>query len=313
MTRFRMLAAAGLILLVSLASTAAHAGDGQRALGLLPRNTSLVATWNVARSRLSPVGDELIDILADSHIISGTVQRLRKGMGLDWKRDVDTVVLGMDLSVADSPQIVMIIEGKVDQQKIAAAVQKEPGFRGLVHRGLPYYQLGKADVAFIDGYWVTSRRGAMTRIIDASRSQSGSARGNKALMELLQSVNMGTDLWAALVMPKRMRQDIATETGSWTMQAVTASVDLRKRVRARVRLGLSSRDGVIAVGEWLRSKGPQHETIQAMGLSDAVRDISVQRRESNLDLAVTISEEGMAKLERYLRETAAQRATGSGS
>lgn len=313
MTRLRILAAAGLIVLVSLASTAAHAGDGQRALGLLPRNMSVVATWNVARSRLSPVGDELIDILADSHIISGTVQRLRKSMGLDWKRDVDTVILGMDATGSGAAQIVMLIEGKIDQQKLAAAAQKEPGFRGVVHRGLPYYQIGRADVAFIDGYWVTARRGAMTRIIDASRSRSGSVRGNQALMDLLQSVNMGTDLWAVMVVPNRTRQEIAGETGSWTMQAVTASVDLRKRVRARVRLGLSSRDGVIAVGEWLRSKGPDHATIRAMGLSGAVRGISVSRRESNLDLAVTIPEADMAKLERYLRETAAQRATGSGS
>lgn len=312
MTRLRILAAAGLILLVSLASSAAHAGDGQRALGLLPRNTSLVATWNVARSRLSPVGDELIDILADGHIISGTVQRLRKSMGLDWKRDVDTVVLGMDMNTA-STQIVMLIEGKVDQQKLAAAVQKEPGSRAVVHRGQPYYQLGKADVAFIDGYWVTARRGAMTRIIDASRSQAAAMRGNKGLMELLQSVNMGTDLWAAMVVPKRMRQEITAETGSWTMQAVTASVDLRKRVYARVRLGLSSREGVIAVGEWLSSKGPTHATIQAMGLSEAVRAISVSRRDFNLDLAGAIPEADMAKLESYLRQAAAQRATGSGS
>jgi hypothetical protein len=313
MMRLRMLAAAGLILLVSLAGTAAHAGDGQRALGLLPRNTSLVATWNVARSRLSPVGDEIIDILADSNIISGTVQRLRKSMGLDWKRDVDTVILGMDANVSASAQIVMLIEGKFDQTKLAAAAQKEPGFRGVIHRGVAYYQIGKADVAFLDGYWITTRRGAMTRIIDLSRSRSGSARSNQELMDLLKSVNMGTDLWAIMVVPKRTRQEIASETGSWTMQAVTASVDLRKRVRARVRLGLSDRDGVIAVGQWLQSKGPTHETIQAMGLSEAVRGVSVSRRETNLDLAITIPEEDMAKLERYLRARAAQRATGSGS
>lgn len=313
MKRIRMLAAAGLILLMSLAGTAAHAGDGQRALGLLPRNTSLVATWNVARSRLSPVGDEIIDILADKNIISGTVQRLRKSMGLDWKRDVDTVILGMDASTAGSVQIVMLIEGKFDQGKLAAAVQKEPGFRGLVHRGVAYYQLGKADVAFLDGYWITTRRGAMTRIIDNSRSRSGAARSNKELMDQLPSVNIGTDLWAIAVVPKRMRQEIAGDTGSWTLNAVTVSVDLRKRVRARVRLALSDRDGVITVGQWLSTKGPTHETIQAMGLSEAVRQSSVSRRENDLDVAITIPEGDMAKLERYLRESAAQRVTGSGS
>ncbi len=132
-------------------------------------------------------------------------------------------------------------------------------------------------------------------------------------MGLLKSVNISTDLWAMMMVPKRTRQEIASETGSWTLQAVTASVDLRKNARARVRLGLSDRDGVIAVGQWLQSKGPTHETIQAMGLSEAVRGVSVSRRDANLDLAITISEEDMAKLERYLRATAAQRATGSGS
>lgn len=314
MTRLRMLVTAALVSLVmSLASASAYAGDGQRALEILPRNTSLVATWNVARSRLSPVGGQLIDILADGHIISGTVQRLRKNMGLDWSRDVDTVVLGLGADASPAAQLVMLIEGRVDQQKLVAAAQKERGFRGLIHRGVDYYQTGKAEIAFLDGYWVTTRRGAMTRIIDVSRGQAPSARGNKALMALLQSVNVGTDLWCVASVPKRMRQEISAETGnSWTLNGVTASVDLKNRVRARVRLGLSNREAVIKVGEWLQTEGPTHETIQAMGLSTAVRGISLSRRDDNLDLALTIDEADMATLKRYLRERAAKRAGADG-
>jgi hypothetical protein len=313
MTRLRMLVAAALVSLVSLTGATAHAGDGQRALDLLPRNTSLVAAWNVARSRLSPVGGQFIDILADGHIISGTVQRLRKNMGLDWNRDVDTVVLGLGAEGSPAAQLVMLIEGRVDRQKLIAAVQKEPGFRGLIHRGVDYYQTAKAEIAFLDGFWITTRRGAMTRIIDISRKQSASARGNKALMALLQSVNVGTDLWCVASVPKQMRKEISAETGSWTVNAVTASMDLKKRVRARLRLGLSDRDAVIAVGAWLSSKGPTDETIQAMGLSAAVRTVSLSRRDDNLDLSLTIDEADMATLERYLRERAAARAGGSGS
>jgi hypothetical protein len=313
MTRLRKLVAAALVALVSLASAPALAGDGQRALDLLPRNTSLVATWNVARSRLSPIGAQVIDILADGHIISGTVQRLRKHMGLEWSRDIDTLILGMGAEVSRSAQIVMLIEGRVDQAKLVAATQKERGFRGLIHRGVDYYQSAKAEVAFLDGYWVTARRGAMPRIIDVARGQSASARTNPALMELLQGVNVGTDLWGVLAVPKRMREEIAAETGSWTINAVTASMDLKKRARARMRLGLSDRAAVIVVGTWIRSKGPTHETIQAMGLSEAVRGVSVSRREDTLDLAITIPEAGMATLERYLRESAAAQAGNSGS
>lgn len=314
MTRLRMLAAAALVSLVSLASPPAHAGDGQRALDILPRDVSLVASWNVARSRLSPVGAKLVDLLADGHIISGTVQRLRKGMGMSWRRDVDTVVLGLGASGSPAAQLVMLIEGRVDQQKLVAAAQKERGFRGLIHRGVDYYQIGKAEIAFLEGYWITTRRGAMPRIIDASRGQSPSARSNKALMALLQSVNVGTDLWCVANVPRPMRKEIAAETGSWTMTAMTASVDLKKRVRARVRLGLSDRAAVIAVGTWLRAKGPSHEVIQAMGLSTAVRAVSLSRRDDNLDLTLTVAEDDMTTLARYLRERAAQRAgDGSGS
>lgn len=313
MTRLRMLATVALVSLVmSLASASAHAGDGQRALDILPRNTSLVATWNVARSRLSPVGGQFIDILADGHIISGTVQRLRKNMGLDWSRDVDTVVLGLGADASPASQLVMLIEGRVDQQKLVAAAQKERGFRGLLHRGVDYYQTGKAEIAFLDGYWVTTRRGAMTRIIDVSRGQAASARGNKTLMALLKSVNLGTDLWCVASVPKRMQKEISAETGSWTLNGVTASVDLKNRVRARVRLGLSDREAVIKVGEWLRAEGPTHETIQAMGLSAAVRGVSLSRRDDNLDLALTIDEADMATLKRYLRERAAKRAGADG-
>jgi hypothetical protein len=314
MARLRTLAAAALISLATLVSASAHAGDGQRALDLLPRATSLVASWNVARSRLSPVGGQFVDILADGNIISGTVQRLRKSMGLDWSRDVDTVVVGLGAEASPAAQLVVLIEGRLDQQKLVAAVQKERGFRGLIHRGVDYYQTGKAEIAFLDGYWVTVRRGDMPRIIDVSRGQSASARSNKPLMELLQSVNVGTDLWCVANVPKEMRDEIAAETGSWTLNAVTASMDLRKRVRARVRLGLSDKAAVIAVGAWVRARGPSHETIQAMGLSEAVRGVSLSRRDDNLDLTLTITEEDMVTLKRYLRELAAERAgAGSGS
>lgn len=314
MARLRMLAAAALISLVTLMSASAHAGDGQRALGILPRNTSLVASWNVARSRLSPVGGQLVDILADGNIISGTVQRLRKSMGLDWSRDVDTVVLGLGAEGSPAAQLVVLIEGRVDQQKLVAAAQKEPGFRGMIHRGVDYYQTGKAEIAFLDGYWVTARRGAMPRIIDASRGQQASARGNKPLMDLLQSVNVGTDLWCVASVPKDMRGALAADTGSWTLNTVAASVDLKKRVRVRVRLGLSDRAAVIEVGEWVRARGPTNETIQAMGLSAAVRGVSLSRRDDSLTLTLTITEDDMVTLKRYLRELAAQRAgAGSGS
>jgi hypothetical protein len=314
MARLRTLAAAALISLATLVSASAHAGDGQRALDLLPRATSLVASWNVARSRLSPVGGQFVDILADGNIISGTVQRLRKSMGLDWSRDVDTVVVGLGAEASPAAQLVVLIEGRLDQQKLVAAVQKERGFRGLIHRGVDYYQTGKAEIAFLDGYWVTARRGAMPRIIDVSRGQQASARSNKPLMELLQSVNVGTDLWCVANVPKEMRDEIAAETGSWTLNAVTASMDLRKRVRARVRLGLSDKAAVIAVGAWVRARGPSHETIQAMGLSEAVRGSSLSRRDDNLDVTLTITENDMVTLKRYLRELAAERAgAGSGS
>jgi hypothetical protein len=308
-----MLAAAALVSLVSLASAPAQAGDGQRALDILPRDTSLVASWNVARSRLSPVGAKFIDLLADGGVISGTVQRLRKSMGMTWRRDVDTVILGLGKAGSPGAQLVMLIEGRVDQQKLVAAAQKERGFRGLIHRGVDYYQIGKAQIAFLDGYWITTRRGAMPRLIDVSRGQSASTRSNKALVALLQSVNVGTDLWCVATVPKSTRKEIAAETGSWTMTEVTASVDLKKRVRARVRLGLSDRAAVISVGSWLRAKGPTHETIQAMGLSAAVRGMSLSRRDDNLDLTLTVTPDDMATLARYLRERAAERAGNSGS
>jgi hypothetical protein len=314
MARLRTLAAVALITLATLVSASAHAGDGQRALDLLPRATSLVASWNVARSRLSPVGGQFVDILADGNIISGTVQRLRKSMGLDWSRDVDTVVVGLGAEASPAAQLVVLIEGRVDQQKLVAAVQKERGFRGLIHRGVDYYQTGKAEIAFLDGYWVTVRRGAMPRIIDVSRGQSASARSNKPLMELLQSVNVGTDLWCAAIVPKETRDEIAAETGSWTLNAVAASMDLKKRVRARVRLALPDRAAVIAMGAWVRAKGPTNEIIQAMGLSEAVRGSSLSRRDDNLDVTLAITEDDMVTLKRYLRELAAERAgAGSGS
>lgn len=313
MMLLRTLAAAALVSLVSFTSAPAHAGEGQRALELLPRDMAMVATWNVARSRLSPVGTELIDILSDRHIISGTVQKLRKRMGLDWNRDVDTVVLGLGASFARSGRLIMLIEGRLDGRKLVSAAQKERGFRGLIHRGVDYYQIGRAEVAFIDGYWVTARRGAMPGVIDTFRGQNPSVRSNKAVMGLLRTVNIGKDFWCVFVLPKSMRDDIGSETGGWTLHTVTASVDLRKRVRARVRLGLSDRAAVIGLGTWLRAQGPNDETIRAMGLSAAMRKVSVSRRDDSLDLALTIPENDMVKLKKYLRKQAAARVGGSGS
>ncbi len=297
----RLLVVAVLAVLVGLTSVPAHAGDGQRALALLPRDTTMVAAWNVARSRLSSVGVELVDVLADGRVISGTVQRLRRRMELTWQRDVDTVVLGMSANGANRGSLVMLIEGKVNRQTLLAAAQKERGFRAQVHRGIDYYQVGRAEIAYIDSFWVTARKGRMTRIIDIFRGQSQSVRRNKRVMELLGKVDVGRDMWCAFWIPEPMRESISS---GGRIHTISANMDLRKRVRARIRLGLPDRTSVIAMGTWLRAQGPNEEHIKAMGLSQAVRKASLSRRGTSLDLLLTIPVDALPKLEAYLREYA---------
>ncbi|ACY14414.1 hypothetical protein [Haliangium ochraceum] len=305
MTYFRMLAAAALVSLVSLASPPAEAGDGQRALSVLPRNTSLIITWNLARSRSSPIGGEFVDILADDKVIGGTVQRLRKRMKLAWERDIDTVVFAMATEVSFSGQISLLIEGRFTPQMLASAAQKERGFRGLIHRGVDYYQVGGTEVAYLDGFWVTTRRGRMPRIIDIARAQGASAKRNRALMSLLSSVPMSKDMWCAMVAPKRMREEVSRETGTWSLHGLTASVDFRRRMRVRMRAALSKRDDVVSLGTWLKTKGPNQASVKAMGLSGALRKATVSRRENSLELVLDVPEGAYATLEKHLRELAA--------
>lgn len=283
----------------------AHAGDGTKALGFLPQNTALVATWNLARSRNSPAGRDLIEAMVGNERIGDGVQQFSVKAGIDWKQDVDTVVLGMGPKISRSEGYVLIAEGRFDRGKILAAARAGGGFSAREYWGTPYYQSGKMELAFLDDYLVIARKGALLGVMDVFRGKARPLRSSQAFMALLRTADVAQDMWCVFQVPKGMRKEIAAETGGHAVDHGLASVDLQdiqqKQVRARVRLNLSSSASVVALGMLLRAKGPADETVQAMGLEDAVRTMLISRKDSNLDLTIKPSKKEMSRLGRFLR------------
>lgn len=300
-----LLAAALLVSLLGALRTEAHAGDGTSALRLLPQDTALVAAWNLARSRTSPAGAALIDAVSQNQSIGGDVQRLRAQAGVDWKQDVDTMVLGMGPNLSRSGAFVLIVEGRFERDKIVAAARKTKGFAAREYWGMAYYQSGGIELAFLDDHWVIARKGVLTRVMDVVRGKARSVQRDQELMARLRTADVGQDMWCVFRVPAAMRQKIMAETGGHAVDHGHASVDLQdvlnRQVRARVRLHMSSQTAVIALGMLLRAKGPHDETVQAMGLASALRTMTISRKDTNLDLTIKPSKSGMAKLGRFLR------------
>ena len=300
----RPFAVALLVVLLGLLRAEAHAGNGMSLLGTLPEGTSLVATWNMARSRLGPAGTMLIDAVSQNPRLDAVLQKLPTRAGIDWQRDVDTVVLGLVGDFAKSGRFVLMIEGQAAHDKLAAAVRKGKGFAARQHQGITYYQRGQLELAVMGGHWVIARKGVMTRVIAVFQGKAPSVERNRALMRMLRSGDLTQDLWSAFVVPKRVREEIAAEAGGATVEQGMVSVDFEdfhKQVRARVRLGMSSRAAVVALGSVLRVKGSQDETIAAMGLTQAVRTMTVSRKDNNLDLTLKPVRTDVKKLGRFLR------------
>lgn len=300
----RPFAVALLVALLGLLRAEAHAGDGMHLLRILPESTSLVATWNMARSRRGPAGTMLIDSVAKNPRLGDEIQTLHVRAGIDWKRDVDTAVLGLVGDFARSGRFVLVVEGRFDRNKLIAAARQGKGFVARQHQGITYYQTGKVEVAVLDGHWVIVGKGGMTRVIEVFQGKGASVERNRVLMTMLRSGDLTKDMWSAFIVPERVREEIAAEAGGSTVHQGMASVDFEdfdKQVRARVRLGMSSRAAVIALGTMLRIKGSQDQTIQAMGLAKAVLTMTVSRKDNNLDLTIKPVRADVKKLGQFVR------------
>ncbi len=279
----------------------AQAGDGRDALRLLPDNTAMVMTINVERTKSSATGKSFLDAFLESREATRFTGDFSAKAGLDVRRDIKTIVVGMADDFDTSEDMVMVLEGRFDKSKIVALAEKESSsFATRKHRGVTFYELdGETAFGFVGRYAIAAPIRTMPKIIDVHTRKASSSIKNRPLMGLIKAGDTKKDMWVVFVIPRKLRGEISKETGGHSVEAFMTSMDLKRGMSLQMRLDVSTREGASAIATLMRKTAQdaaKDPNMAALGVAEALRKTAIRQRGKRIDLGFQLSKGELAKV-----------------
>ncbi|MEM9491646.1 MAG: hypothetical protein AAGC55_21045 [Myxococcota bacterium] len=295
---------ASLIAVIALGAPA-QAGDGVAVLGYLPENTALVVTMNLDRARQTARGKRFITAMLGSDRAAQTIDNLRKQSGIAIERDLSTLVLAMAEDFEQSEDIYVAMQGRIDREDITAkAMSQARSFHAKKHRGVAYLTIDdETALAFIGRDLVATPVKTVTRVIDTYRGRVRSATRNARLMAMVQDARTRSDIWAAFVVPDKLRREIAQEAGGHSVHSVMARLDLKSGFAVQIRMEASSAAAASAIATLLRltaSDIAKRPRVVKYGLTTAVQTMKVRQSKRSIVAELTVPARDLATLEQAL-------------
>lgn len=215
------------VLGTALVATAvpAHAGDGTDLLKFAPEASQMVLVFDVADARDSALLKKGMTKLLDA---SAEAKQKLAELGLDPMKDLDTILFAgsgsKDLSDGGPKEMVIIIEGRLPKDKLAAL----PGATKTTYSGVDIYSHNDTDAAFIGDRLFFAKKGKMKAAIDVALNK-GKGKGKnlavskkaKGLRDAIAATDTTADLWATVLVPSKNQTDMKKDQG---MVAKTVSV-----------------------------------------------------------------------------------------
>jgi hypothetical protein len=294
-----------LSLLVSLASVGpARAGNGKRALGLLPADTALVISVNTKGARKSPLYPHVGRAARINADVSRALALIKSGAGFGVPGSVDTVVIGLAADFDRSAHITVVLEGAIDANKVDALVASYPkAVKRLVHNRVRYYRIdGLIDAVILRRSLVLTNKGRAKALIDLARARgvAGKLTGNRSMMAMIAATDTGKHAWGVFAFPSSVRASLAKALPAGkTLTGVSVSLDAPRGLSAKLRIMTSSAtmaQTVVAAAMLGKSTLADRKKLRALGLSAVVRSSNVTRRGNDVDLAVRLDAKQLKQL-----------------
>lgn len=284
-----------------LAAPPAHAGDGIKALSLLPADTTIVLAINFKRLRRSSSYANILAAAQARDSYKEGVADLKRA-GIDIERDVDTLMLGVRGAGGDADGVVLIAEGRFRPAKLIKVLrEKNSDMQTRTHRGVRYYTIdNEGSLAILGRRVVLAENARMPAVIDlhVTKGRGKSVAGDREFRKLRARIDTGKDVWFVAELPKAGRAGFGVPMAE-NIEAFSGSLDLRRGFGLRLRISATdaaSANQLVAMVKMGLGMASSNPKAQNMGLDAIAKKAVVVSDEADLVLRLDLTEAEAAKL-----------------
>jgi len=262
-------------------------------LPMVPADTALVLSIDVAASKRGPLFPRVLRLLELSEELARGLELLRVGADIDVRQNVTRVTVAIAEDFPTSQRLVYLLDGRFDASKLAAFAKRDPkAAAALVHKGTRYYRLGgKAEVALLGARLVVMARGQAPVMIDRHLAGGRAARAPKALQQATAAVNRKATLWAAFVLPAALRAKVKKELSGHAVISIGLSLTATTSVHLASRFQTQTKVAAAAVAAMIRSAVPRmakRPEAKKLGLSGALTGAKVTHDRSAVEVSMKL-------------------------
>jgi len=267
----------------------ADAADAKSIYPLLGADAQFVAAFDLVAVRDAPSFDAILGASG----ASAKLDELTANTGVDFRKDVDTVLMG---GIKDAPVMVVIGRFTAAQKKsmVAKATAKK-------HRGVTYWVHGDGEMAWLGKQLVFTSPGGMTAVIDRFKKKAPSmarAAGAADLREAVAMTNTRNHVWFAMTTEMVGSQGLPTSD----LDLVTLGASLGADVALDVRARAVSADAAAKLETMVTASLPQlQDAMKQMGFAGAAGSIAVGHDDRILELTATIPGDELTMLLTFLK------------
>lgn len=308
-TSARLVGATVLLVGLAMAQPQAYAGNGKAAINSLPKDTAMVLTINVDRAKKSGLFKDAMAMAKKDPDFAKNIDMLKAQTGFDVRKHVNTLVVGFDKNFDKNEKVVVLVEGKFNVKKMLAFAKKQKAnVVSKSHAGITYWEVdGETEIASAGKLMFITKKGGMTGLLDAHKGKAANASKNGELMRMMKGADTSKDLWFVGVLPQSLRSQAKGMLGGNTVDGLTASVDIKTGLIAKLRIIASSASAAQALSGLMQAglmQGAGDPTVQAMGLGDAMKKISIKSKANNVDVGIDLSKAELEKLTNIIKSFA---------
>lgn len=278
-------------------------------LALFPIETRVVAAFDFARLRASPLADALGQLAADVEADRDAVAAFAKRTGFDPWRDTEGLVIAFPEEARSSGQFGLILRASnLDEKRLVAYAREQAQQQGgdLIatahgHRTL-WSRKGEPDLA---GFFIDARTFALgaggwaERMADLSEggAPSGSAATNLDLTRLCDRIAAGSAaVWAAALIPDGTRRQLQAEArfkSAASLSRMAAALDVGHGLHATLVGDLGSPADAqalaVQIGDSVRDAKKNPEILM-LGLGPYLDGVSAQAKGASFTANAVLSD-----------------------
>lgn len=284
-----------------MASNASAAPD-QAAMQMLPGDTSMVISFDLARIRKAPLYKTMMEMVKKQPDGQKALAEIKAKSGVDLEKDIDRIVVALPANVEKSESFVLMVKGRLDQGKLTSAAMsdKNAGGKEGSHNGVKTVSVdnGQGSFAFLNGYMLAGSTSGVHKAIDASKGK-GALKGGK-VSAAIAKVDTGKDMWMVIDINDTMRKNMPSDPMAKSVTGMQASLDLASGLG--LKMALSTKDAASAkqIADTLSAQlNAQNKGAPPM-FANMMKKITAKAAGSDVNIEVALSQQDVDMLKGLL-------------